>query len=670
MPGWLPDKTRRALKTLAQLPKRQTLNYLQYRLAIDSGWLKFQTRSPQPPDPAVLQPALPLFVLPEPAHLAGLLGPQGLANLEQEADEIVAGTIRLFGGPPVPLQLEPPPPGRHWTDLERGRYDLDYPEDIKLVWEPARFGWAVTLARAAYLLDKIEYQRTFWQFTRRFLEANPANTGWNWTSAQEVALRLIALTFALHVFQRAPAGQGQEMGDLLAALAAHAERLPISLAYARAQNNNHLLSEAAGLYTAGCLLPDHPQAARWRRLGWRVFHQALQQQIAPDGVYIQHSSNYTRLMLQLALWVRLLADGQQQPFPSLSQERLAQATRWLLYLVDTTTGQTPNLGPNDGGSLLALTSQPFNDYRPVLQAAGQAFLHQAPFPAGPWDELASWLVVPPAEPGAAAVLHSLAAHTLRHPQVDTWVYLRAARFTSRPGHADQLHLDLWWNGYNLAQDPGTYSYNAAPPWDNTLVHTTVHNTLCLNEQDQMTPAGRFLFLDWAQAEILEYSPPGPLSSGRIVARHDGYHHLGWEHQRSVKLLPGGDWRVTDRLLPVSGRSSLPAEARLHWLLPDWPWELVLEDHNVLLSLQSPAGQIRLQVAANLISPTESATTLRPALFRAGECLYGRLPAQPTWGWSSPTYHVRRPALALTCTLEGLPPIGFETNFWLPQSGTV
>ena len=34
---------------------------------------------------------------------------------------------------------------------------------------------------------------------------------------------------------------------------------------------------------------------------------------------------------------------------------------------------------------------------------------------------------------------------------------------------DQLHLDLWWRGLNIAQDAGTYLYNADPPWDNPLV---------------------------------------------------------------------------------------------------------------------------------------------------------------------------------------------------------
>ena len=160
----------------------------------------------------------------------------------------------------------------------------------------------------------------------------------------------------------------------------------------------------------------------------------------------------------------------------------------------------------------------------------------------------------------------------------SWAYLRLANFTSRPGHADQLHLDLWWRGYNLAQDAGTYLYNAPPPWDNALSRTRVHNTLTVDGLDQMTLAGRFLWLDWAQASLVEQAGGNGVDPPRLTARHDGYRRLGVTHQRSVACLPEGRWLVEDSLLPEPGAKGpgapLPVHrARLHWLLPDWPWQL-------------------------------------------------------------------------------------------------
>ncbi len=86
-------------------------------------------------------------------------------------------------------------------------------------------------------------------------------------------------------------------------IADHAERILPTLAYAKAQNNNHLVSEAVGLYTAGVFLPHHPRAGKWKETGLLLFTQAINTQVSADGEYIQHSTNYHRMLLMLSLWM-------------------------------------------------------------------------------------------------------------------------------------------------------------------------------------------------------------------------------------------------------------------------------------------------------------------------------------------------------------------------------
>ena len=476
----------------------------------------------------------PLWRLPAQDELQLALGEAGRQALQTEADEIVAGRVRLFGGPPVDLRLAPPGPLMDWTVNPRSQAaagaGLD--EDIKWTWEPGRMGWAYTLGRAYLLSRKERYAAAFWRWIEAFLDANPPYQGPHWESAQEVALRLIALTFGWQVFGHSPGADPGQADRLARAVAVHAGRIPPTLVYARAQNNNHLLSEAAGLYTAGLFLPDHPEASHWRSLGWRWLNRGFQAQIAPDGAYIQHSTNYHRLMLQLALWITFLARSQGRALTGETCDRLAKATRWLLGLVDPDSGQVPNLGPNDGAYILPLTVCPHSDYRPVLQAAAGAFLSERPFAAGPWDEMALWLAGSPPE-GAKSARSTpdqpepvSSPQVLRSPDGASWAYLRVVRFSGRPGHADQLHLDLWWRGLNLTQDAGTYLYNAGPPWDNALVYSAVHNTLTVNGQDQMRRQGRFLYVDWAQAEFLPAAEAAGDPAPRLVARHNGYRRLG------------------------------------------------------------------------------------------------------------------------------------------------
>jgi hypothetical protein len=92
----------------------------------------------------------------------------------------------------------------------------------------------------------------FWERWEKFIDANPPYNGVHWMSGQEVAIRLIGLCFAAQVFSGSQQSTPDRMLALGRSVAAHASRIPPSLSYARAQNNNHLLVEAAGLYTAGC----------------------------------------------------------------------------------------------------------------------------------------------------------------------------------------------------------------------------------------------------------------------------------------------------------------------------------------------------------------------------------------------------------------------------------
>jgi hypothetical protein len=550
--------------------------------------------------------------------------------------------VRLFGGTPVALVLEPPGPLAYWTEYELGRARVGGQADIKFIWEPARFSWAYTLGRAYSLSGKEDYAQSFWRYTETFLQANPPYQGPNWMSGQEVALRLMAFIYAGRAFYSSPHSTPPRMQLLSEAMAAHARRIPLTLVYARSQNNNHLLSEAAGLYSAGLVLADHSLAPGWRSQGWSWFNRALQSQIAADGTYVQHSANYHRLMLQLALWVAALNElPGGLPFPPATIQRLSAAAHWLRALVDPETGQVPNLGANDGAYIMPLTPAPFSDFRPVADAA-----------------MKQWTV----DSGRSAVSGQLSAvssqqSAISNQQSTIRGFLRTAHFTSRPSHADQLHLDLWWHGLNVAQDAGTYLYNAPPPWENALASTVVHNTVTIDGQEQMVRAGRFLWVDWAQAQVVNRQNDSLGQTRHLVAWHDGYRRLGLIHQRSLNIAAGDDGvMVVDELLPASptftGREHT---ARLHWLLPDWPWAL----HENCLSQTSPYGEVRLEITG--------ASSL--SLARAGELLAGPGPITPFTGWYSPTYNQKVPALALVAVLTGQIPLTLTSHWQFPPSGT-
>jgi len=675
-----------AFKALHELGPHQMGQYALYQIGLRTGGFQRQlskalARLDELHDaaPPELHHCLP--DPPERQRLLSLLGPLA-QKLLTEADEIRHGYVRLFGGPAIPLELAPPKPLLGWHRYERGDNRVNG-RDIKFIWEAGRFGWAYKLALAYHLTANERYAETFWEYTEAFLSANPPYRGPHWYSAQEVAIRLVAMAFLMHVFSTSQRTTPERIAMVAKSIAIHAERIPPTLAYARSQNNNHLITEALGLYTASAVLLNHPLALTWHTLGWDWLVHAFTSQVSPDGTYVQHSTNYHRLMLQSALWAYAVHEyafaGEQIPATLLT--RWEAATRWLWKLVDPQTGHVPNLGHNDGTYLLPLTACLYADYRPVVHAAARSFLGNSIVPHGHWDDMSSWLCPPRVAPSGESPLdtwHKTPAqegknqpspYLIINHKNRSWGTLRVAGYHSRPAHADQLHLDLWWRGLNIAQDPGTYLYNAPPPWENSLTSAFVHNTVTIDGKEFMSRAGRFLFLDWAQGSLLAGRPSSRGGWESLNATHNGYRKLGITHSRMVTAFPDGRWEVVDL---IDGPSGTTHTARLHWLLPDWKYEF--DDHSrdvdtpsLTLSLLSPHGWIRLRLFTPSARWKQLPEGFNFQLARAGEVLHGPPTVAPITGWTSPTYGDKIPALACIVEVTQALPIDLKSEWTFPDA---
>ena len=131
-------------------------------------------------------------------------------------------------------------------------------------------------------------------------------------------------------------------------------------------------------------------------------------------------------------------------------KNLEKSADFLAELVEPSNGEVPVFGSNDGALVLPLNNCDYSDYRPTLQLVNYLTQHKKIFPAGPWDEDLYWFygqdaldaeMAQPKIPENAAfpdagvyVLHG----------ANSKVVLRCTDFRGRPSHADQLHMDFWW----------------------------------------------------------------------------------------------------------------------------------------------------------------------------------------------------------------------------------
>ncbi len=633
------------LKAAFQLAPYQIINYLRYQSGLQSGFFQLITPSSSVnrrlPDEAfdptwfMCQPEMDAFLI---------FGEKYLDKVINEADAVLLGQAKLFGGDLAPLNFSIPGPVSHWTKHEVGKI-LTPIDDIKFIWEPARFGWAITLGKAYYFTEKKQYSDAFWLFLEEFTQNNPLNIGPNWQSGQEVALRLIALVISLNLFRPSLRSRPKKILSILKLLADHAERILPTLTYAKAQNNNHLISEAVGLYTAGVFLSKHPRSAKWKKTGFELFNHALKTQVSSNGEYIQHSTNYHRMFLMLSLWMQYLLKTEKKDFEDQVKKNLSQATQWLIGQLDPSSGKVPNLGHNDGSNILVLSNGDYSDYRPVSQASSRAFLTKAALPAGEWDDLCVWLGLAssPVLPESIDLKKSWGED--RIGTAVSWASMRAVRYNSRPAHADQLHVEIWHQGINIACDAGTYLYNTAFPWDNRLSTTLVHNTVSINEHDQMTRASRFLWLDWSRAKISRNNP------NMLNGIHDGYIKDGVIHKRKLENKFGEGWLITDKLIQVTGKKN-QRKILLNWLLPDWPFELT----GNIITCNTPVGEMQFKLF------TENGIVADGLnIIRSGKSLNGKSDSR-LHGWYSPTYGVKIPSLSVQYSVTDFLPIEISTCF--------
>ena len=601
-------------------------------------------------------------------RVARMLFPHVSRPPVEEANRLFNGELKYFshqfhkiGFPPnwhqIPSMLKPPSPAaglvsnsnagdgvgsntQHWSQISD-----DSAIDIKFIWEPNRFAFVYTLVRAYAATNDEIYPQAFWQLIQDWADNNPPNTGANWKDGQEIALRLMAWTFGFYAFIDSPSTTNLRISQFTNYVAAQTERIHKNIAYAISTRSNHTISEAFGLWMVGLLFPELNQAETYFNLGKKLLEEEATKQIFPDGSYAMYSLNYHRFILHLYLYAIQLGELNHFPLSTQLKTSISKSITFLSHLIDPASGQMPVYGSNDGALVLPLNNCDFTDYRPLLQL-GSVITTGAPmFDSGAWDEDVYWLCgnspLSPRERGRVR-----ANTQSSFPQGGTYILrnansraiLRCTNFTSRPSHADQLHMDLWIGSDNIAIDAGTYLYSGEGIWRNGLARTSAHNTVTVDGKDQMTLVSRFTWTNWAKGRVLKHN------ENLWQGEHDGYKSV--RYKRAVMALEGDRWLVIDDL-----SANEPHRYTLHWLLNDAPFDVLKLPSSAagkVPSMGTPPGASKEENKNSLHLNYESSTyKVQTGLLNGvGEFSILRADPNSTYGWRSRYYGHKEPAISL------------------------
>lgn len=471
-------------------------------------------------------------------------------RIVKSADDACRGRILGFSsvvldyGHPINWQLSPLTGkecsvNRKWFaipdfDSERG--------DVKVIWEASRFSHFYSLCRAYLLTGDMKYPRAFSEQLGGWLHDNPYSYGANYKCGQECSLRMINTLAAYGVFSKLGVLSDSDRDNVAELVSRCYRRVRSNFFYAyRCIKNNHTISELCGLiFGSWCCGESAVLSDSLQKI-----YGVLTEQFFKDGGYRQYSFNYQRLALQLVECLYKTADRTGfSPAPAL-RERIS-ASALLMWQCQLDDGLMPNYGSNDGALIFPVTSCGYRDYRPVVNTVFALTAGCTLCQEGPWSEELLWF-------GCGSLSEYPYKYVERistaFPEAgifalhngDDFAIISLTDFRARPGHMDQLHLDLWHRGENILCDSGTGSY--ASELGARLASTSGHNTVLVGGKDQMHIKGKFLVYDWTKRGKYHFSDDR--FSGTFISR------AGYTHTRDVRRTEKG-YAVTDTLKSDDG----------------------------------------------------------------------------------------------------------------------
>jgi len=457
------------------------------------------------------------------------------------ADKCTKGIIQGFSsvildyGNPIDWQLNPLTNKRcdeteKWFqipdfDAERG--------DIKIIWEASRFSHFLTLARAYLLTGNRKYYSAFSQQLNNWLQKNHYGYGANFKCGQECSIRMVNALLAFTIFKSENCTSAKDEENIKELVDRCYRKVLSNFFYAyKCIRNNHTISELMGMIVGAWCCEDEKKLSK----AFRILEEVINEQFTEDGGYCQFSFNYQRLALQDLECILSIESTVKKSLSSKSKEKIKNAAV-LMYQCQDQTGDVPNYGSNDGALIFPVTSCDYRDFKPVINTVYALTTGGRLYEEGKHEEELIWFSNKNSISEYPIKIIKYKASRFRKAGLFTlrnkcsWAMIILNEYKSRPGHKDQLHFDLWFDGLNVFCDGGTFSY--ASKLGKMLAHNKSHNTVTIGDKSQMKVYGPFLSYDWTERRLGECNDD--LFEGTMISKN-GYSHYRKVEQRDNKYI--------------------------------------------------------------------------------------------------------------------------------------
>jgi Heparinase II/III-like protein/Heparinase II/III N-terminus len=445
---------------------------------------------------------------------------------------------------------------KHWTEIQ------DYSKeagDIKFVWEKSRFSYLYDIIRYDYHYNDNCADIVFRDILS-WISNNHVNSGPNYRCSQEISLRVLNWIFALHYYRNS-AVITEDIFELIQyAIYWQMDHVYKNIDFSRiAVRNNHAITETLALYLAGTFFPTMPGADRWKKNGKAWFEEEIAYQVYEDGTFLQFSMNYHRVVVQLLTWAITLSEKNDDRFSDVVYDRAKKSVTFLRTCMAEENGWLPDYGGNDGALFFKLNNAHYRDYRPQLQALAFALKMEVGIDS-PLED-AGWYGFDVKKVTRSKFRNGIFSfpvggyYIVREP--GTLTFIRCGSYKDRPAQADNLHLDIWHKGENILLDAGSFKYNTDEETMRYFNGTASHNTIMLDDKDQMLKGGHFIWYYWSSCKKAVLKEDGDTYVFDGAIRAFRYVRNGIVHKRTVTKKKGlPQWEVRDEVVRSAKQSRI------------------------------------------------------------------------------------------------------------------
>lgn len=463
------------------------------------------------------------------------------------ADKAIEGKIKAFSsieldyGNPINWHYNPLTKTEVNNNLKWYKIpDFDYKRgDIKVIWEASRFTHFFYFARAYLITKNQKYYDAFSYQLSNWLRENEYSYGANYKCGQEASLRMINALIVYSVFKSCGIYNPIDIENLYKLVKESYKKILSNFFYAhKCIKNNHTLSEITGLIVGAWCSDDKIKLKR----AYELLDKEIKSQFLIDGGYVQYSFNYQRFALQLMELILKISKKINIQVSGKSKSLIKNSVL-LMYQMQDDSGDVANYGSNDGALIFPVTSCGYRDFRPVINTIYALLEDKRIYNEGHYDEELLWFIDKSIEDIAeikriSSKFSQSGFYSLRRENGFLMVVLQ--NYKTRPAQMDQLHIDIWHRGKNILCDSGTYSY--ATEIGTQLVLTAAHNTVKVNNKEQMKKHGPFLIYNWTSSKDVIHNSTS--FSGTMISKN------GYEHTRAIKITPWG-YSINDTVIGIA-----------------------------------------------------------------------------------------------------------------------